>query len=92
MEELTEVDRGTFFVETQGSLHKWEISDDEVLVTRFSSRSNPYGCDSLNARPYRATVKVWPAVGAYFLNVINGGASDVPWTRSSRIKSIRKAD
>lgn len=91
MERLTENDRGTFLVQTQGSLHRWHITPEGVVrVTRYSSRPNPFGCDALNGRPYTATVKAWPEVGGVFLNIINGGGGDVPWTQSSTIKSIER--
>lgn len=92
MQRLTENDRGIFVVETQGSQHLWEIDDDGVRVTRESSRVNPYGLDSINGRPYNATVHTWPEVGGCFLNSINGALGDVPWTRSSTIKSIERVD
>lgn len=90
MERLTENDRGTFLVTTQGSTHMWEITDKGVKVTRNSGRANVYGLNRINGTPYDATVEVWPEVGGCFRNVINGGAGDIPWTRSSRIESIER--
>lgn len=94
MERLTENDRGTFLVKTQGSAHVWDIhevrGEVRVQVTRYSSGRNPFGCDMLTGRPYKATVDVWPSVHGYFTNIVNGGAGDVPWTRSSTIRSIER--
>lgn len=94
MERLTENDRGTFVVKTRGSAHIWDVQEVRgevrVQVTRYSSRSNPFGCDALTGRTYNATVKAWPEVGETFTNVINSGAGDIPWTRSSRIESIER--
>lgn len=92
MKRLTETDRGTFLVETQGSMHKWEITDESVSVTRFSSRHNPFGCDALNGTPYLADVRKWPEVGEVFFNVINGAGGDVPWTQSSTVKNISRVE
>lgn len=96
MDRLTEEDRGVFIVRTQGSAHIWDIGEHprkgtvHVTVTRYSSRRNPFGVDALTGRPYTATVQTWPEVGSCFLNTINGGAGDIPWTRSSRIASIER--
>lgn len=95
MDRLTESDRGNFLVTTQGSTHLWEITeshgDVHVSVTRNPNGRGHFSMDGFpNGRPYTATVKTWPEVGGLFLNIVSGGAGDIPWTRSSRIKSIER--
>lgn len=92
MDRLTGEDRGVFLVKTQGSEHTWTITDDHVTILRESKRHNPFGMDAMNGRPYYATVKAWPEVGGCFATIINGGAGDVPWTRSSTIRSIERVE
>lgn len=91
MERLTAEDRGTFLVTTRsGTEHLWTITDEGVEVERNGHRPNAFGCDVLNGRPYAATVQAWPEVGLTFMNIINGGRGDVPWTRSSTVVSIER--
>lgn len=93
MERLTENDRGTFLVTTQGSIHRWEITDEGVFVTRnpdMRDSKNPFGMDSINGRRNEViSVEMWPAVGVCFMYTMYG---DMSWVRSSRIRSICQED
>lgn len=96
MERLTENDRGTFLVTTKsGTQHKWEIVDSHgephVSVTRMPKRDGEHhwSMDAFpNGRPVTAnTVHAWPEVGGCFLYTMHG---DIPWTRSSTVRSIER--
>lgn len=93
MERLTENDRGTFLVTTlSGTKHLWVITDEGVTVQRKAKR-DAYHHPSMNGfteQPYRATVNTWPEVGSCFLNIVNDGVGDIPWTRSATVKSIER--
>jgi hypothetical protein len=91
MNVLTEKDRGTFLVTTQGSTHIWEITDEHVFVTRNPGRESHWSMgDFPNGRRNVATkVVAWPEVGGAFMYYLHG---DTPWTRSSLIKSIERVD
>lgn len=91
MNALTENDRGTFVVTTQGSTHLWEITDDGVWVTRNPGAESHWSMrDFPNGRRNRATKVVsWPEVDGMFLYFLHG---DTPWTRSSRIRSIERVE
>lgn len=91
MERLTENDRGTFLVTTQsGTEHVWVITDERVTVQRTPKNTSHWSMQGFTTRPYTATVETWPEVGSCFLNIVNGGAGDAPWTRSSTVKSIER--
>jgi len=89
--EIVPTDRGVFIVKTQSSTHRWTITDESVIVERNpdADREHHWSMDGFPPS-YHATPKAWPVVGECFLNTVNGGAGDIPWTRSSTVKSIER--
>lgn len=94
MDRLTENDRGTFLVITKsGTRHTWVITDESVTIERNPDPNGEHHWSMsgfANGRPNTAIrVEMWPEVGGFFLYHTHG---DIPWTRSSRIKSIERVD
>lgn len=95
MDRLTENDRGTFLVTTRsGTQHKWVITDEVITVERNPGDSEGGNHWSMfgfpNGRPnYVTKVERWPEVGVTFLYWMHG---DIPWTRSSTVRSIERLD
>lgn len=92
MERLTETDRGTFLVTTKsGTEHTWVITDEGITVERRPSRDGHWSMSGFpNGRPNHVTkVSSWPEVDGFFLYHMHG---DIPWTRSSRIRSIERVE
>lgn len=90
MERLTENDRGTFLVTTKsGTQHTWVITDEGITVERRPSGDGHWSMSGFpNGRPNTVTrVDMWPEVDGFFLYHMYG---DIPWTRSSRIRSIER--
>lgn len=90
MDVLTENDRGVFLVTTRsGTEHVWDISDEGVTVERNPAGTGHWSMELFpNGRPNVVTdVTAWPEVGACFLYHMYG---DIPWTRSSTVRSIER--
>lgn len=87
-------DIGLWEIETQGSVHRWRITDGVVETMRLPfdySKAVDYGIpggfEAYNeVWQHPSSVAVWPEVGGVFaLNFMDGR-----WHRSSTIKSIKK--
>lgn len=91
MDELTADDRGVFLVETQGSVHRWTITDEGVSYVRKSQRENPSGLNHYNGKSISVyEVPVWPKVGGVFF--VRTRLYSLPWHQSSTIKSITRVE